>query len=513
MNRKLLITALVLLAIGGGAGFLVSRAISPIDQTSSEREILYWAAPMDPNFRSDKPGKSPMGMDLIPVYKDEAGAADIGEPALQLNPAVINNIGVRTAKVERGDLNRMIDAVGFVEPDDNFVSVLHVRSDGWIERLLTKTEGEPVKEGDTLFQFYSPLISTAQSEYIQALSIGRSANIDAAKQRLISLGMDPEQIDTLRRNGAANRLVDIRAPQDGVILDLNVREGAYVQPGGAIMSLADLQSIWIQVEIFEDQANWVEEGQRTLMRLPFIPGRVWEGVVDYVYPTVDEASRTVRVRLKFPNPSLVLKPGMYAEVSVYGTPMEDALYIPREALIRSGKSERVILSLGQGRFRPARVISGIEVGERVQILAGLHEGENIVISSQFLIDSEASLIGSLLRIETVEPAPDAEASNASGSPDARPAMGETNDATRAAVAIKAVGVVDSVMPAHHMIAITHDPIAALDWPAMTMNFLTPDELDLSVVEPGDKIRFTLTPHDADGYMVADIIVVEPESRL
>jgi len=489
MNKSNLIAALIFVVIGVGAGFFIARSLPSKTTTDSGDEILYWVAPMDTSYRRDEPGKSPMGMELIPVYKDDASGTGDGEPALQLNPAIINNIGVRTAKVQRGKLYRMTDAVGFIEPDDDLLSVLHVRSEGWIEQLLTKTEGERVAKGDVLFNFYSPVIANAKTEYVQALRIGRADHIAAANERLISLGMDQDQINILRKTGKPKRLVDVRAQQDGVILDLNIREGAYVQPGMTVMSLADLNSVWVQVEIFEDQANWVKDGQRVIMRLPFIPGRVWEGRVDYVYPTVDEKSRTVRVRLEFDNSDQVLKPGMYTEISIHGEPLDRALSIPREALIRAGKSERVILALGQGRFRPAQVVSGMEAGNRVEILSGLTEGEEIVISSQFLIDSEASLVGSLLRMDTGS---DAQMDSPGPSDNIRPAT------------IEAIGIVNSVMPGHRMINITHEPIDALNWPVMTMDFITTDDVDLANLVEGAAIRFSLMPHDDGSYMVTAI---------
>jgi membrane fusion protein, copper/silver efflux system len=501
MNRTL-ITAFLLIAVGAGAGFFIARSLSPQTAAEGDKEILYWTGPMDPSYRSDKPGKSPMGMELVPVYKDDAGGASGGEPALQLNPSVINNIGVRTARVQRGALHRITDAVGFVEPNDDLVSVLHVRSEGWIEHLFFKTEGEFVTKGDVLFQFYSPVIANAKTEYVQALRIGRSSHIAAANERLLSLGMDQDQIDALRKTGKSKRLVDVRALQDGVILDLNVREGAYVQPGMTVLRLADLNSIWVQVEVFEDQANWVENGQRVIMHLPFIPGRIWEGVVDYVYPTVDEKSRTVRVRLKFDNTDKILKPGMYAEISIYGKELRNALSIPREALIRAGKSERAILSLGQGRFRPAQIVSGMEVGDRVEILSGLNEGEEIVISSQFLIDSEASLVGSLLRMDGREgSAPTAGAANSS--------LTEMSGKARPAE-IQGQGIVNMTMPNMSMINITHEPVEALNWPVMTMDFMTSKSIDLSKLEKGDAIRFTLMPDDSGSYMITAISLRDAE---
>ncbi len=400
MNRKNY-TAVALVLAGLVAGYGVAQfagggGTSPASD-GGEPKVLYWQAPMDPNFRSDKPGTSPMGMELVPVYEgDDAGAT---EPALRISPAVVNNLGVRTAVVTRSSLSREIDTVGFIAPDDDLTVHIHTRVDGWVERLLVKTEGERVKKGDLLFQMYSPMLVNAQTEYLQALRISQAGLAKAAGERLKALGMTDRQIESLRKSGKADELVDVRAPQDGVVTQLNIGEGMFIKPGTTVAVLADLSSIWVLVEVYEGQANWVAEGQRAAMRLSFLPGRRWEGIVDYVYPTVDPVSRTVRVRLEFSNAGEFLKPNMYAEIELYGTATEPVLSVPREALIRTGKTERVVLALGEGRFRPANVTAGLESGGRVQIISGLREGELVVTSGQFLLDSEASLNASFLRME------------------------------------------------------------------------------------------------------------------
>ena len=400
MNKRFIMPVALLLSgltVGFFAGKFGADSDAPPPAAEGERKILYWKGPMDPNFRSDKPGKSPMGMDLVPVYEgDDAGG---GENAIRISPAVVNNLGVRTAPVERGSLSREIDTVGFIAPDDDLTAHIHTRVDGWVERLLVKTEGERVKRGDLLFQMYSPTLVNAEVEYLQALRISQVGLAAAARERLKALGMTDRQIEALRKSGKADELVDVRAAQDGVIIDLNIGEGMYIKPGTTVATLADLSSIWVLVEVYEDQANWVAEGQKAAMRLSFVPGRRWQGVVDYVYPTVDPVSRTVRVRLEFPNPGEFLKPNMYSEVELFGAATDAVLHIPREALIRTGKSERVVLALGEGRFRPANVTSGMESGDRIEIISGLREGELIVISGQFLLDSEASLNASFLRME------------------------------------------------------------------------------------------------------------------
>lgn len=374
--------------------------------TGDTREILYWVAPMDPSYRRDRPGKSPMGMDLVPVYADEVGATDDNQSSLRIDPTVINNIGVKTAPAERGTLYRKIETVGFIAPDAERIEHIHVRAEGWIEELAADTEGDRVDAGQLLFRIYSPALVSAQDEYLQALRSGQAALIRAAATRLRALGMRADQVEALKSRGEARQLFDVRALIDGFVMELNVRQGMFVQPGTTIMSLADLSTVWVDVDVFENQIDWVAQGQTAYMRLSSAPGREWTGTVDYVYPTIRPESRTARVRLAFDNPDLVLKPNMYAKVRIDGTPRHDVVHVPSQAVIRAGGNERVILALGEGRFRPAQVRTGLESAGRVEIIDGLAEGEIVVISSQFLIDSEASLDASLLRLSEEAPDPD-----------------------------------------------------------------------------------------------------------
>ena len=403
--RGWLLKSILLVLLGAAAGFGVAHFLSPGDQRSAsapdgggkgERKILYWRSPMNPNFRSDKPGKSPMGMDLVPVYADEADNATT--PGLRIDPAVRNNIGVRTAPVARGTLARRVETVGYVAFDDDKVSAIHVRTAGWIERLDADTEGAEVKQGQPLFELYSRPLVSAQAEYVQALGTGRPQVIAAARERLVALGMTPGQIADLKKTRLVKQRLDVLAPQSGIVSELNVRQGAYVQPGTTAMKLADLSSVWVLVDVYEDQVDWIRPGERAVMTLPYFPGKEWVGRVDYVYPTIREASRTGRVRLVFDNPDLTLRPNMYANVTIEVDPREGVLIIPVEALIRTGASERVILAMEDGRFRPAQVRTGIESGGKVEILDGLTDGERVVTSAQFLLDSEASFEASMIRM-------------------------------------------------------------------------------------------------------------------
>lgn len=396
----------LLLSISVGVGFFLSKLTSTGETETRDQPqndgptIAYWVAPMDPNYRRDSPGKSPMGMDLIPVYEDVQLPADSSEPSLQINPAIVNNIGVRTATVEVGALSRQINTVGFVTPNEHTLKHIHVRTPGWIDELVVNAVGETVAEGALLFRFYSPDLASAQTEYLQALNRGNTNLIRAADERLRALGMTSEQITAIATSRRVQTLVDVHADAAGTVLTLGIREGNFISPDDMIMSLADLSSVWVLVDIFENEASWVQPGQIATMRLGFAPGKTWQGSVDFVYPTVDEDSRTVRARLVFNNTDQTLKPGMFADLTINADIEEETLTIPQSALIRSSRDDRVVLALGEGRFRPARVVSGIESGDRIQILEGLTAGERVVTSGQFLIDSEASLDAALLRLTT-----------------------------------------------------------------------------------------------------------------
>lgn len=394
----------LLLALGFAAGLYMNKlptdanggdAMAPSGAAASaEPEVMYWVAPMDPNFRRDEPGKSPMGMELVPVYANEASAGDL----VQIDPVVVQNLGVRTASVERGRLWRRIDTVGYVGFDERHISHVHLRTDGWIDKLLVKSDGERVEKGDVLMEVYSRELVNAQEEFAQALR-GNNANLKrASRDRLRSLGMSEEQIAAVAKSRKADQLVRIHARQSGVVQNLMMREGMYVKPATEIMTLADLSSVWLLVDVFERQADWVKVGMPAEVELPYQPGKVWEGEVEFVYPSIDPKTRTLRVRLRFDNPKEELKPNMYAKVRIYAGPKEDVVSIPREALIRTGKSQRVVLDMGEGKFSSREVVAGMESGDWVEIVSGLEEGARVVTSGQFLIDSEASLKASFSRM-------------------------------------------------------------------------------------------------------------------
>lgn len=455
-----------------------------------EKEILYWVAPMDPNFRQEGPGKSPMGMDLIPFYSEEGGD-DSG--AITISPAIVQNLGVRTAKAELGKLWKRVDSVGYVDFDENKISHVHLRTEGWIDKLVVKSEGARVKKGDLLFELYSPTLVNAQDEYIQALRSNNKRLIAASYERLRALGIDTQQISKIKKTRKAEQLIKIRASQDGIISKLNAREGMFVKPRMEVMTLADLSTIWIQVEVFERQAEWVKQGKPAEITVSYLPGRSWEGSVEYVYPSLDPKTRTLRARLRFDNPDESLKPNMFTNVTIFGGASKEVVSIPAEALIRTGDSERVIVSLGEGRFAPREVVSGIESGDRIEIVKGLEGNEDIVTSSQFLLDSEASIKASLNRMSE----PKAEMDMAMDM--------KKDDMSDKMVSGK--GVLRELMPDERKINMSHDPIPALGWPDMTMDFRLDDAVSLEGLKPGQAIEFDMVEKD-DAYIIKSIRPVD-----
>ena len=394
-TRTLAVAAVLMVAaFAAGIGAALWLGPSPASPPEAERKVLYWVAPMDKNYRRDKPGKSPMGMDLVPVYADAAPAED---DVVAIDPAVVQNLGVRSVAAERGVLQRRIETVGYVQYDENTMQHIHTRVEGWIESLSVQAAGDPVAKGQILFEIYSPTLVNAQREYLAAKEQGNRELRSASKERLAALGMPAAAIDELDRTGQPRHRVRIPAATDGVTTHLGVRDGYHVTPATHVLSIADLNRVWVLAEVFERQAAWVAPGQRAEVRLEHRPGEQWDGTVDYVYPELDPQTRSLKVRIAFANPVLTLRPNMFARVTLLGDDSAPVVHIPRQALIRGGDFDRVAVDLGSGRFRSVRVVAGIEAGERVEVREGLEAGQMVVVSGQFLIDSESNMATALAR--------------------------------------------------------------------------------------------------------------------
>jgi len=449
------------------------------DSGSGEREILYWVAPMDANFRRDQPGKSPMGMDLVPVYAEDEDAGTV-----TIRPEVVNNIGVRTEAVSRGRFARPIHTVGYVAYDESRISHIHLRVEGWIDRLIANAEGERVKQGQLLFTLYSPTLVNAQEEYLQVLARNNQRLAGASRERLAALGLTAGQIKAIAEKGKPEQYLGVYAPQSGVITNLNVRDGMYLTPQNNIMAIASLDTVWMQAEVFEQQVNWVRTGQAVEATLPSSPGKKWLGKVDYIYPELDSTTRTLRVRLKFNNPDEYLKPNMYAFVSINTEHSEPVLHINRQALILDGNYPRVIVALGEGRFEPRAVKVGMINDDRAEIMEGLEAGELVVTSAQFLIDSEASLSASLQRMTPLQ---------------------ETPETMQTPIrSIMGTGLINTINTETRTINLSHEPIPSLDWPAMTMDITVADDIDLERVSQWKQIHFYMVKDDSGTYYIRRI---------
>ena len=400
MRKEITISvALVAAVVVGVAIGRSSSTGSDLQQGSSGTtgsDILYWVAPMDPNYRRDEPGKSPMGMDLVAVYADEVDAVP---GTVKIDPTIVNNLGVRTAVAMKTPLSRRIETVGYIGYDEDTLQHIHTRVDGWIETLAVKTTGDPVAKGQLLFELYSPTLVNAQQEYLATLRSDNAMLRTASRDRLAALGVTESEIVRLEKERRASQRVRVYAEADGVVAHLGVREGIFVTPATEVMSVARLDRVWVLAELFERQAAWVAPGQQAEVELDYLPGKRWKGTVDYVYPELDATTRTLKVRIRFNNEGEVLRPNMFARVTLLGVETEPVVHVPREALIRGGNVDRVVLSLGNGRFRAQPVNTGIESGDRVAIRNGLSEGDLIVTSGQFLLDSESNIESALKRME------------------------------------------------------------------------------------------------------------------
>jgi Cu(I)/Ag(I) efflux system membrane fusion protein/cobalt-zinc-cadmium efflux system membrane fusion protein len=369
------------------------------------KKIKYWTAPMDPTYIRNEPGKSPMGMDLVPVYGEE-GEEKVPSSVIRIDPVTIQNMGVRLARVKRKALVRNIRAYGTVAYDERHMKVVSAWVGGRIDKLYVDFTGVEVRKGDPLAELYSPALVSTQQELILALetrgrlwALGnqealKSAShlVEATKMRLLLWGITKNQIDEIERNRKVKAHMTIHAPIGGTVIDKKAFEGQYVKEGERLYTIADLSSVWVLADVYEYELPWVRNGMPAEMELSYIPGMRFKGKVLYVYPYMDEKTRTAKLRLEFENLRYRLKPGMYANIYLNPRMSGDSLVIPQEAVIDSGVRKLVFISLGKGKFQPREVKLGMEGNDdEFEVLEGLDENEQIVISGQFLLDSESRL--------------------------------------------------------------------------------------------------------------------------
>lgn len=443
---------------------------------SEEKKPLYWVAPMDANYRRDQPGKSPMGMDLVPVYEEDNTSAEKSAGTIFIAPTVVNNLGVTTATVELKAMTSEVVTVGYVQFDEDKLVHIHPRVSGWIDKLYVKTAGNRVDKGQPLYSLYSPELVNAQEEFLIALKRGNRSLVNASKQRLQSLQLSDHFIRELKTTQKVQQNITFYAPQTGVVHKLEIREGFYVKPGNTLMSIGQLDQVWVEAEVYERDSALIEEGLPVVMTLESLPGQQWMGEVDYVYPTLNPKTRTLRIRIKFKNPQHQLKPNMFAQIAIQLNQTDKTVLVPKEAVIRTGKQDRVVLALGEGQFKSIAVTLGHIGSQSIEILEGLNEGERIVTSAHFLIDSESSKTSDFKRM-------------------APQTMPES---------VWAEGKVNSIMVEHRMLNMTHEPVPEWDWPEMTMDFSVDEQVDLKALAKGQTISFQITKTEQGQYVVSAI---------
>ena len=386
-----------------GAGNSENQPMGP--SHPGERKVLYWYDSMNPAHRSDKAGKAPDGMDLVPMYADTNESKEKMAPgSVMISSAKQQLIGVRTAAVQRESLSRSIRAVAQVQIDETKIARIHVKIAGWVEQVNVDFIGKLVQKGQPLFSLYSPDLVATQQEYLIArraekdlgsspfaeVSQGSESLLRAARERLRLWDISDEQIKTLDDTGQVSRTMTMYSPLDGFVMKREVYERTYVTPETELYEIADFSTVWVNAEIYEYEVPYVKVNQTAIMQLSYFPGKSYVGKVVYIYPTVDPMTRTVKVRLEFSNPGFGLKPDMFAEVELkidYGT----QIVVPQEAVLDSGAEQIVFVAHADGYFEPRKLQIGARLGDRIIVLSGLKLGETIVTSGNFLIDSESRL--------------------------------------------------------------------------------------------------------------------------
>ena len=391
-----------------------AQPLSPSPISTPARKILYWVDPMHPAYKSDKPGTAPdCGMDLVPVYDDASAAAPPGKPvvgysAISVPPERAQAIGVQIGKVEVRDLTKAIRAVGRVAFDETLLHQVHAKFEGYVEKLYVNYTGEPVRKGQPLLSIYSPDLLATQQEYLLAvrarrqfrgspnedLSRGGTDLYESARQRLLLWDISPADLDRLEKTGKPLKALTLYSPASGFVMVKNAVQGSRVMPSESLFEIAGLQRVWVLADVYESDAPFVVVGQSTRMSLSYLPGRAWTGKVTFIAPVLDEATRTVKVRVEFANPDGVLKPEMYSEV-LLERPLGRVVAVPESAVLTTGTRSIVFVAKGGGQFEPREVKPGAKIDSYYQILEGLAAGEDVVTQANFLVDSESRLKAAL----------------------------------------------------------------------------------------------------------------------
>ncbi|CAN5673349.1 efflux RND transporter periplasmic adaptor subunit [soil metagenome] len=441
---------------------------------AADKKVLYWHDPMVPAQKFDKPGKSPfMDMQLVPVYAGDA--SDEGRASVNISPRLQQNLGIRTAEVTKGKLPSALTAVGNVSYNERDVNLIQARSNGFVEKLYVRATLDPVKKGQVLAELYVPDWIAAQEEYLTVKRMqGSGADallhslLDGARQRMRLVGMSDAQIRQIESSGKVHTRIAVTAPDNGVIAELIAREGMTVMTGAPLFRINGLSTVWVNAEIPESAVAQIHAGNPVDARTPSLPGSVFTGKVSTILPEVNASTRTLKARIELTNRAAQLVPGMFITVHFGSANNKEVLLIPSEAVIQTGTRTVVMVALGEGKFMPIDVDIGAEANGLTEIRKGLEVGQKIVISGQFLIDSEASLKGTISRMNDMP----------------------ASDASMPVVSThRGQGKVEKIDK--NEITLSHGPIASLQWGAMTMGFTLPSAGLPRNVALGDAVTFEI----------------------
>lgn len=493
-KRIAILLAAIVLSVALGYGLASWRAPSETarpeasaQSADGERKVLYWHDPMAPNVKFDKPGKSPfMDMELLPVYADESGGADV-----RINPTVTQNLGIRVGTVERKVLLQKVDAVGSVVFDERLLEVVQARVEGYVTKLYVKAPLERVRKGQPLAEILAPAWLAAQQDYLfllDASSGSAQAIREAARQRLGVLGVPEVTIRSLEKDRKINATTTVYAPIDGVITELAVREGSTFMAGEPLVRINGLSKVWVNAQIPEVQVRLVTPSSAIEARATAWPDVTFKGRVVSLLPDVDLQTRTLPMRLEIDNAERKLSPGMFVSVSFSQEASEPQLVVPSEAVIVTGQRSVVIVTQPQGAFDVAEVTIGAERNGLSTILSGLEEGQSVVLSGQFLIDSEASLRSTVDRL-TSAPTPAAQ-----------------DDMEGAAPVHATSGVVTAI--SEEGITIAHEAVPTLNWRAKTMSFKAPAEGLPQDARVGSQVNFSFSDSPQGGYQIQEIAAAD-----
>jgi Cu(I)/Ag(I) efflux system membrane fusion protein len=405
MNKGAVLLGVLGLSVGFLAGYVLFKdsGIAESAVQKDDKTPLFYRNPMNPEITSPVPAKGSMGMDYIPVYAEEGGDANPG--TVRIDPLIQANIGLRTAVAKLKPMSRTIRAAGRVVVDEETLVKLHPKVEGWIRDIRINKIGQPVSDDDILLTIYSPKLVATQQEYLLALKnytalknspfddirAGALALLESSRERLVLLDVPEHQIVELEQSHIIKEGLHIHAPAGGTVLKIGARQGQFVSPGTELYVIADLSAVWVYADIYEYELPWVSEGDSVEMTLVSVPGRTLQGEVDYIYPYAEAKTRTTKVRMIFDNTDRLLRPDMFAEVSIKAAEKPAQVVVPAEAVVRSGDYDQIFVMKESGGFEPRRVMLGVESSGEVAVESGVDAGERVVVSGQFLVDSESKL--------------------------------------------------------------------------------------------------------------------------